>query len=67
MSRTCFLAQTVEAMRRAFEEVCGTLQLTVAHDPPRVLVANQIVELVIAGEHDARRIASRVIAGFPRH
>jgi hypothetical protein len=30
-----FQADTIEAMRQAFEEVCGTLQLTKKGDQPR--------------------------------
>jgi hypothetical protein len=69
MSGPCFFifeADTIEAMRRAFEEVCGTLQLTKTGDQPRALVASKIFELAKAGEHDAARLASRVIAQFPR-
>ncbi len=61
-----FEADTIEAMRRAFEEVCGTLQLTKTGDRPRALVASKIFELAKAGEHDTARLASRVIAQFPR-
>jgi hypothetical protein len=60
-----FQADTIEAMRKAFEEVCGTLQLTKKGDQPRALVASRIFELAKAGEHDAARLASRVIAQFP--
>jgi hypothetical protein len=69
MSNSCFIfeAETIEAMRRAFEEVCGTLQLTIERSQPRTLVANRIFELAKGGEHDAGRLASRVIALFPRH
>jgi hypothetical protein len=60
-----FQADTIEAMRKAFEEVCGTLQLTKKGDQPEGLVASRIFELAKAGEHDAARLASRVIAQFP--
>jgi hypothetical protein len=40
-----FQADTIEAMRKAFEEVCGTLQLTKKGDQPRALVASRIFEL----------------------
>ena len=61
-----FQADTIQAMRRAFEEVCGTLQLTKTGDQPRALVASRIFELAKAGEHEPARLASRVIAQFPR-
>jgi hypothetical protein len=61
-----FQAATIEAMRQAFEEVCGTLQLTKKGEQPRALVASRIFELAKAGEHDAARLASRVMAQFPR-
>jgi hypothetical protein len=62
-----FQAETIEAMRRAFEEVCGAFQLHNIGDPPRASIAEQIFELAKSGEHDASRLASRVIAQFPRH
>jgi hypothetical protein len=69
MSEPCFVfrAETVDAMRRAFEEVCGALQLSRKGEEPRALVASRIFELAKSGEHDAARLASRVIAQFPRH
>jgi hypothetical protein len=60
-----FQAETIEAMRRAFEEVCGALQLTKG-GAPRALAAERIFQLAKGGERDAARLASRVIEQFPR-
>jgi hypothetical protein len=54
-----FQADTVAAMRRAFEEVCGALHLTKGEPPTAFAAARE-------GERDAALLASRVIAQFPR-
>jgi len=53
-----FRAETIEAMRRAFEEVCGRLQLTGPGEQPRAIVATKIFELGKGGERDASRRGS---------
>jgi hypothetical protein len=65
-SRTfVFEPEHVQAMQRAFEAVCGRLQLSVASDDKVTeLVGEKIIELAVAGEHDADRLAARVLAEF---
>jgi hypothetical protein len=60
-----FQAETIDAMRRAFEEVCGALQLRKG-EPPSALAAERIFQLAKDGERDPALLASRVIAQFPR-
>jgi hypothetical protein len=60
-----FQAETIEAMRRAFEEVCGNLQLRKG-EPSSALAAERIFQLAKEGERDPALLASRVIALFPR-
>lgn len=59
-----FQADTIEAMRRAFEEVCGALRLTKG-EPPTVFAAERIFELAKRGERESALLTSRVIAKFP--
>jgi hypothetical protein len=60
-----FQADTIAAMRQAFEEVCGALHLTKG-EPPTAFAAERIFKLATEGERDAALLASRVIAQFPR-
>ena len=60
-----FEPEHVQAMHRAFEAVCSRLQLSVASDDKVTeLVGEKIIELAVAGEHDADRLAARVLAEF---
>jgi hypothetical protein len=65
-SRTfAFELEHVQAMHRAFEAVCVTLQLSMASDDKVTeLVGEKIIELARAGEHDADRLTARVLAEF---
>jgi hypothetical protein len=68
MSRQTFFifqAETIDAMRRAFEDVCGALRLRKG-EPSSALAAERIFELAKEGERDPELLASRVIAQFPR-
>jgi hypothetical protein len=60
-----FQAETIDAMRRAFEEVCGTLQLRKG-EPSSALAAEKIFQLAKDGERGPALLAARVIAKFPR-
>jgi hypothetical protein len=60
-----FQAETIDAMRRAFEEVCGALHLKKG-EPSSALAAERIFQLAKEGERDPALLASRVIAQFPR-
>jgi hypothetical protein len=55
----------IEAMRAAFQRVCDILQLKCDKDDPMTeVIVNKIVALAKAGEHDADRLASKVLADF---
>jgi hypothetical protein len=60
-----FQVETIDAMRRAFEEVCGALQLR-KDEPSSALAAERILQLAKEGERDPALLASRVIAQFSR-
>jgi hypothetical protein len=52
----------IEAMRAAFYGVCDALLLKVEVDDPMTeVIAEKIVALAEAGEHDARRLAEHVL------
>ena len=65
-SRTfAYEPEHVQAMDRAFEAVCAKLQLSAgSKDRVTDLVGEKIIELAQAGEHDAVRLAARVLAEF---
>jgi hypothetical protein len=52
----------IEAMRCAFKRVCDALMLKCGVDDPMTeIIVNKIVALGKAGEHDADRLAERVL------
>ena len=52
----------MEAMRAAFNKVCDALLLKCdAVDPMTEIIVSKIVALAKAGEHDADRLAARVL------
>ena len=60
-----FEPKHIQAMHRAFEAVCARLQLSVGSgDRLTELAGRKIIELARAGEHDADRLAARVLAEF---
>jgi hypothetical protein len=60
-----FEVEHIQAMHRAFEAVCVKLQLSLGpEDRVTELVAIRIMELVMAGEQNADRLAARVLAEF---
>jgi hypothetical protein len=60
-----FEPEHIQAMRWAFEAVCGTLQLSMGSDDKLTeLVGAKIIELAMTGEKDADRLTSRVLAEF---
>ena len=60
-----FRAEHVQAMHRAFEAVCVTLQLSMASDDKVTeLVGEKIIELARAGERNPDRLTARVLAEF---
>ena len=65
-SRTfAFEPEHVQAMHWAFEAVCAKLQLSAgSKDRVTELVGEKIIELAQAGEHNANRLAARVLAEF---
>ena len=65
-SRTfAFELEHVQAMQRAFEAVCDTLQLSVgSEDKATALVGEKIIALAVTGERDADRLTARVLAEF---
>jgi len=65
-SRTfAFEPEHVQAMHRAFEAVCVTLQLSMtADDKVTELVGEKIIELAVTGERNADRLTARVLAEF---
>jgi hypothetical protein len=65
-SRTfAFKPEHYQAMQRAFSAVGARLQLTASMgDVMTELVALRIIELAVAGERNADRLAARVLAEF---
>jgi hypothetical protein len=54
-----------EAMRAAFQRICGILQLNSdADDPMTEIVVMKIVELAKAGELDPKRLCIAVLADW---
>jgi hypothetical protein len=54
--------EQIEAMRAAFHKVCDALLLNGDIDDPMTeVIANKIVALAKAGEHDAHRLAEHVL------
>jgi hypothetical protein len=52
----------IETMRVAFRRVCAALLLkSECGDPMTEVIAEKIVDLVEAGEHDAKRLAELVL------
>jgi hypothetical protein len=52
----------IEAMRAAFNRICDALLLKCDRDDPMTeVIAEKIVALAEAGEHDARRLAELVL------
>jgi hypothetical protein len=52
----------IEAMRSAFRKVCDALLLKCDRDDPMTeVIADKIVALAKAGEHDANRLAELVL------
>jgi hypothetical protein len=65
-SRTfAFEPERIEAMHKAFDAVCAKLELSTGTGVQVAeLVARKIIDLARAGEHDADRLAARVLAEF---
>jgi hypothetical protein len=60
-----FRPDQINAMHKAFEQVCARLRLTGAKAIPVVeLVAIRIVELAHAGEFDSDKLTATVVAEF---
>jgi hypothetical protein len=60
-----FRPDQIEAMHKAFKQVCTRLRLTCAKALPVVdLVAIRIVELAREGEFDPDKLTERVVAEF---
>jgi hypothetical protein len=60
-----FEPELFQAVHRAFEAVCAKLQLSMgSEDRVTELVGEKIIELAQTGEHDADRLAARVLAEF---
>jgi hypothetical protein len=60
-----FEPKHIQAMDEAFDAVCVKLQLSMgSEDRMTELVGEKIIELAQAGEHDADRLAARVLAEF---
>jgi hypothetical protein len=60
-----FEPEHIEAMRQAFDAVCASLELsTGTGDQKTELIARRIIELAIAGERDANRLAALTLAEF---
>jgi hypothetical protein len=52
----------IEAMRAAFRKICDALLLKCDRDEPMTeVIADKIVALAKAGEHDAQKLAERVL------
>jgi hypothetical protein len=64
-SKHCIDPAHIEAMRAAFKKVCDARLLKCDKDDPMTeIIANKIVALAKVGEHDADRLASKVLADF---
>jgi hypothetical protein len=60
-----FEPERIEAMHKAFDVVCGKLELSVGTGVQIAeLVALRIIELTSAGERNADRLTTRVLAEF---
>ena len=60
-----FEPEHVQAMHRAFEAVCVTLQLSMgSEDKVTELVGEKIIELAVTGERNPDRLTARVLAEF---
>ncbi len=52
-------------MREAFDAACARLELSPGSgDQKTELVARRIIELAVAGEREANRLAARILAEF---
>jgi hypothetical protein len=57
-----YIPQHMEAMRSAYYKVCDALLLKGdVDDPMTEVIVDKVVALVKAGEHDADRLAERVL------
>jgi len=57
-----YIPQHIEAMRSAYHKVCDALLLKGdVDDPMTEVIANKIIALVKAGEHDADRLTEIVL------
>jgi hypothetical protein len=62
-----FRPDQIDAMHKAFKQVCARLRLTGAKAMPvSELVAIRIVELAQAGEFDPDKLTEAVVAEFDR-
>jgi hypothetical protein len=61
-SGQAFEPETIEAMRIAYENVCGSLNLVGRPDLLNELIARNIIELATCGVHDAERLSAGVLA-----
>jgi hypothetical protein len=60
-----FAPEHVQAMQSAYEAVCAKLQLSMgSEDRVTELVGEKIIEVAKTGEHDADKLAARVLAEF---
>jgi hypothetical protein len=60
-----FEVEHIQAMDKAFDAVCGTLELsTLTGDRASELVALRIIELAMAGERNVERLTARTLAEF---
>jgi hypothetical protein len=63
--RFAFEVEHIQAMDKAFDAVCGRLELsTRPGDRASELVAQRIIELAVAGERNADRLTVRILAEF---
>jgi hypothetical protein len=59
-----FEPEVTQAMGVAFEKACGTLGLSLTHDPATEAVARVIIELADSGEHDPEQLYRGALAHF---
>jgi hypothetical protein len=60
--QSAFGPAAIEAMSKAFEEICNTLQVFAGDEKGREIIATRIIDLARGGVVDARALRDRVLA-----
>jgi hypothetical protein len=60
--QSAFGPAAIEAMSKAFEEACNTLQVFAGDEKGREIIAARIIDLARGGVVDAKALRDRVLA-----